>query len=52
MYLIGDNNNNLVIKNSYKGSVKYVPPEILYNNPPKYYDFRFDIFSLGFTIYI
>ena len=50
-YLIGDNNNNLVAKNSYKGSVKYVPPEILYNNPPKYYDFRFDIFSLGFTIY-
>ena len=50
-YLIGDNNNNLVTKNSYKGSVKYVPPEILYNNPPKYYDFRFDIFSLGFTIY-
>ena len=50
-YLIGDNNNNLVAKNSYKGSVKYVPPEILYNNPPKYYDFRFDIFSLGFIIY-
>ena len=50
-YLIGDNNNNLVIKNSYKGSVKYVPPEILYNNPTKYYDFRFDIFSLSFTIY-
>ena len=40
----------LISRKSFKGTRKYVPPEILYS---KYrnYDYKVDIFSLGFTMY-
>ena len=43
-------NPALVSRKSFKGSRLYVPPEILYS---KYrnYDYKADIFSLGFTMY-
>ena len=43
-------NQNLVSRKSFKGSKIYAPPEILYS---KYrnYDYKVDIFCLGFTMY-
>ena len=43
-------NPNLVSRKSFKGSKIYVPPEILYS---KYrnYDYKVDIFCLGFTMF-
>lgn len=42
--------NRLITRCSFKGTRKYVPPEILYS---KYrnYDYKVDIFCLGFTMY-
>ena len=48
-YLVHQN-KLLVSSRSYKGAIKYVPPEILYFSP-RNYDYKIDIFSLGFTIY-
>ena len=45
-------NKQLVSRNSFKGHIKYVPPEILYGNiKVGVYDAKIDIFSLGYTIY-
>ena len=49
VYLVHQN-KQLISNRSYKGAIKYVPPEILYL-PPGNYDYKIDIFSLGFTIY-
>ena len=38
-------NNILVSRKSFKGSVQFVPPEILLFNP-RNYDYKIDIFSL------
>ena len=43
-------NDILVSKKSFKGPVRFVAPEILLSNP-RNYDYKIDIFSLGFTIY-
>ena len=47
-YLVNEN-KALVSNKSYKGPIKYVAPEILFQS--KDYDYKIDIFSLGFTIY-
>ena len=48
-YIENQNYPELVSRKSFKGCRLYVPPEILYM---KYnYDYKIDIFSLGFTIY-
>ena len=41
----------LVSNKSIKGAIRYVPPEIIFYPLPLDYDFKIDIFSLGFTIY-
>jgi serine/threonine protein kinase len=43
-------NNNLVTRHSLKGALRYVPPEIIMIEP-RVYDYKIDIFSLGFTMY-
>ena len=43
-------NPELRTRMSFKGSRIYVPPEILYFNP-RNYDYKVDIFCLGFTMY-
>ena len=49
-YLV--NQNKVLVSNkSFKGAVKFVPPEIIFSPPPLNYDYKIDIFSLGFTIY-
>ena len=40
----------LVSKKSFKGEMHYVPPEMIFIKPPNY-DYKMDIFSLGFTMY-
>ena len=49
VYLVHQN-PNLRTRMSFKGSRIYVPPEILYFNP-RNYDYKVDIFCLGFTMY-
>ena len=49
VYLINPN-KKLVSKKSYKGELHYVPPEMIFRSPPDY-DYKMDIFSLGFTMY-
>ena len=46
------NSNNILVSNkTLKGELRFVPPEmILYGFPPEY-DYKMDIFSLGFTMY-
>ena len=44
-------NKQLVSNKSLKGARLFVPPEILFYPPPLNYDYKIDIFSLGFTIY-
>ena len=45
-------NNILVSRKSFKGSRVYVPPEILYSSKEgRFYDYKADIFCLGFTMY-
>ena len=43
-------NNILVSKNSFKGPLRYAPPEIIMIKP-RIYDYKIDIFSLGYTMY-
>ena len=49
VYLVHQN-PNLRTRMSFKGSRIYVPPEILYFNP-RNYNYKVDIFCLGFTMY-
>ena len=53
VYLVNPNNNNktLVSCKSKKGAMRYVAPEILFVNAPRQYDYKIDIYSLGFTIF-
>ena len=44
-------NPTLVSNRSLKGPIRYVPPEVIFTYPHRQYDYKFDIFSLGFTIY-
>ena len=46
-----NSNKKLVSNKSFKGRVNYVAPEILLFPPPRNYDYKIDIFSLGFTMY-
>ena len=47
-----DNPNiKLVSRMSFKGAIRFVPPEVILFPKPLHYDYKFDIFSLGFTIY-
>ena len=49
-YLV--NSNNILVSNkSRKGQMQYAPPELIFFPPPLNYDYKLDIFSLGFTIY-
>ena len=48
-YLI-NMNPSLISRKSFKGSRIYVPPEILYSKF-RNYDYKIDIFCLGFTMY-
>ena len=41
----------LVSKKSLKGARNFVAPEIIFSPQPLNYDYKIDIFSLGFTIY-
>ena len=49
-YLVHQN-RQLVSNKSLKGAIKFVPPEIIFYPPPLNYDYKIDVFSLGFTIY-
>ena len=44
-------NKDLVSRKSLRGPVNYVAPEIILFPPPLNYDYKADVFSLGFTIY-
>ena len=44
-------NPKLVSKKSLKGEINFVAPEIIFSAQPLNYDYKIDIFSLGFTIY-
>ena len=44
-------NKQLVSNKSIKGSLRYVPPEVIFYREPINYDYKIDVFSLGFTIY-
>ena len=46
-----NSNKILVSKKSIKGQMKYVPPEMLFYDKSRNYDYKIDIFSLGFTMY-
>jgi serine/threonine protein kinase len=41
----------LISQGSFKGAKDFVPPEILFYPPPRSYDYKVDIFSLGFTMF-
>ena len=43
--------SQLVSNRSIKGATRYAPPEVIFYPLPLVYDYRVDIFSLGFTIY-
>ena len=49
-YLVNPN-HQLVSNKSSKGSLQFAPPELIFFPPPLNYDYKVDIFSLGFTIY-
>ena len=44
-------NKILVSQKSFKGQKHYIAPEILLLPPPFNYDYKIDIFALGFTMY-
>ena len=44
-------NPKLVSRKSFKGARKYIPPEIILSPQPLHYDYKIDVFSLGFTMY-
>ena len=41
----------LISRGSFKGAKDFVPPEILFYPPPRSYDYKVDIFALGFTMF-
>ena len=41
----------LISQGSFKGAKDFVPPEILFYPPPRSYDYKVDIFALGFTMF-
>ena len=41
----------LVSHKSYKGEMNFVPDEMIFHGSPPNYDYKMDIFSLGFTMY-
>jgi len=45
-------NPKLVSSKSFKGARKYVPPEIIFSPQPLHYDYKIDVFSLGFRLII
>ena len=49
-YLVNPD-HNLVSNRSIKGPLRYAAPEILFPSRPPQYDYKVDIFSLGFTLY-
>ena len=49
-YLIHQN-KKLVSNKSIKGSLRYAPPEMIFYGEPKNYDYKIDVFSLGYSIY-
>ena len=49
-YLVHQN-RHLVSNKSLKGAKKFGAPEIIFCPPPLNYDYKIDVFSLGFTIY-
>ena len=44
-------NKQLVSNKSVKGELHYVPPEMIFMGKHPKYDYKMDIFSLGFTMY-
>ena len=46
-----NSNEKLVYNKSFKGNINYVAPEILLSGSSSNYDYKVDIFSLGFTMY-
>ena len=46
-----NSNEKLVYNKSFKGNINYVAPEILLFGSSSNYDYKVDIFSLGFTMY-
>ena len=46
-----NSNEILVSKKSFIGQIRYVPPEMLFFEKSRNYDYKIDIFSLGFTMY-
>ena len=44
-------NKQLKSSQSVKGELHYVPPEILFGGRKPIYDYKMDIFSLGFTMF-
>ena len=40
-----------MLLNSFKGQIKYCAPEILFGIQIDNYDYKIDVFSLGYTIY-
>ena len=49
-YLVNQN-QQLVSNRSLKGALNFVPREILFAQLPLNYDYKIDVFSLGFSIY-
>ena len=50
VYLV-HNNKQLVSNKSVKGEMHFVPPEMIFMGKNPIYDYKMDIFSLGFTMY-
>ena len=46
-----DPNPRLVSRKSFKGTIEFLPDEIILASQPLNYDYKIDIFSLGYTIY-
>jgi len=46
-----DPNPRLVSRKSFKGTIEFLPDEIISASKPLNYDYKIDIFSLGYTIY-
>ena len=49
-YLVNQN-QQLVSNRSLKGALNFVPTEIIFSQLPLNYDYKIDVFALGFTIY-
>ena len=44
-------NHELVSQKSFKGALNFVPPEILFYPSPLNYNYKVDVFALGYTIF-